>query len=173
MPLPEKATRAELAWLFDTTERTITNYRQEGIPCNVRGTRVAYPLVRCVKWLLEKERKAAAGDGGESVRQRRAAAELRKIELEVAQTEGTLIALEVHELRIEKLSERLAAAVKGLGRFAGDVQRATTDIEAAELLERMSDDLLRALMGVADDLDDLIDADEDDDAPAAAAAAAD
>lgn len=171
MALPEKATRAELAWLFDTTERTITNYRQEGIPCNVRGTRVAYPLVRCVKWLVEKERKAAAGDGGESVRQRRAAAELRKIELEVAQAEGTLIALEVHELRVEKIAERLAAACKGLGRFAGDVQRATTDVEAAELLERITDDLLRCCMAVADDLDDLIDA--GDEAPANTSSAAD
>lgn len=81
----------------------------------------------------------------------------------MAQAEGTLIALEVHEMRVEKLSERLAAAVKGLGRFAGDVQRATTDVESAELLERISDDLLRALMAVADDVDDLVDADEDDD----------
>ena len=172
MALPERATRAELAWLFDTTERTITNYRQEGIPCNVRGTTVRYPLVRCVKWLLEKQRKAGAGDGEASVSQRRAAAELRKIELEVAQTEGALIALEVHEIRIEKISERLAAACKGLGRFAGDVQRATTDVEAAELLDRISDELLRACMAVADDLDDLIDAgDESDEATVSSPAA--
>lgn len=170
MALPERATRAELAWLFDTTERTITSYRQQGIPCAVRGTRVAYPLVRCIKWLIERERKAAAGDGGESVRQRRAAAELRKIELEVAQVEGSLIALEVHEVRLEQIGARLAAACKGLGRFAGDVQRATTDVEAAELLERMTDDLLRACMAVADDLDDLIDAGNEDTAAARSAA---
>jgi len=166
MPLPENVSRAELAWLFGRDERTITSYRQEGIPCKVRGTRVSYPLVRAVKWLLEKEKKSSAGDG-ESVRQRRAAAELRKIELEVAQTEELLIPLEVHEVRLEKLTEKLAAACKGLGKYAGEVQRAATDVDAAQLLERISDELLRSLMAVGDGVDDLIDADE---APAETAA---
>ena len=81
-----------------------------------------------------------------------ALAQLR--ELEVAEKEGEMLPLSQHEQRLQSICERLAARVKGLGRYMGDVQRATTDIEAAELLERISDDLLRSLMDLADEIEE-------------------
>jgi hypothetical protein len=87
-------------------------------------------------------------------RRRKELALAQQREMEVAQLRGRLIPLDVYEQRLTVICERLAARVKGMGRYLGDVQRAMSDVEAAALLERISDDLLRALMSTADELED-------------------
>jgi hypothetical protein len=59
--------------------------------------------------------------------------------------------------------EPLAARCKSLSKYMGDVQVATTDVDAAALLDRIGDDLLRSFLGVADEVRD-----EGDDVEAAA-----
>lgn len=91
-------------------------------------------------------------------RRRKEFALARNRELDVAEREGALIPIEVFTERLDIICERLASRVKGIGRFVGDVQRATSEHDARELLERMTEDLLKALREAGDDLDD----DDDD-----------
>ena len=151
----------ELGERINRTTRQIRKLTEEhGMPRNEDGT---YPWPEALEWWVrfkqeEKERRTGTEDSKVSELDRArtskewALAQLREIEL--AEKEGRLIPLEVHEQRLLSICERLAARVKGLGRYMGDVQRATTDMEAAELLDRISDDLLRSLMDVADELED-------------------
>jgi hypothetical protein len=85
---------------------------------------------------------------------RKELAQAMKAELEIAELRGELLPIAMHEERVAQLCERLAARCKTIGRYRGEVQRAMTDLEAAQLLEKIQDELLRALMDVADEIED-------------------
>jgi phage terminase Nu1 subunit (DNA packaging protein) len=164
----ETVSKAELAELFGKEERTVTNWRQQGIPVRINGKSVRYPLGPCIAWYVDRERETARTGKGPSeldvVRIRKTLAEARRAELEVEELEGALIRMEMHEDRVRRLCDRLAARCKTLTRFAGDVQTALTDAEALGLCEKIETDLLRSLSETADDVE------EDQDEPAAAGA---
>lgn len=148
------ATRHELAALIGVDVRTIKNLVDDGMPKEARGK---YDLGVCVKWYIERcVELARAGKGLNDLdlaRQRKTIAEARMAELELEQLEGNLIPLEMHEHRVEGIAGRLAAQCKGLDRFIADVQRATTIVDAKEVVDKVSDALLASLRAVADDLD--------------------
>jgi phage terminase Nu1 subunit (DNA packaging protein) len=148
--LPKTVSKAELAKLLNKDIRSIMNYQNEGMPVLRVGGRPAYNLVACVHWYIARPPKLTELD---QVRTRKTNADAQRAELEVEELRGQLLPLDVHEARVTRLCEQLAARCKTLGQYMGDVQRATTEIEAVTLLERIQDELLRALMGVADELD--------------------
>jgi hypothetical protein len=145
-----------LAELFGVTVKSIQRWEEEGLPRNADGT---YPLAKCISWWGDRRARLALEEhGGESeldrMRTRKLEAEARRAELELAREEGTLIPIDVHEERLEARCQQLAARCKGLGRYLGDVLSATADVDAMALLERIGDDLLRALMEVASEIEE-------------------
>lgn len=158
MALPKTGTKAQLAALLNKDIRSITNYQNEGLPVERKGARPAYHFAKCIAWFVERERENARAGKGlnelDQARMRKSHADARKAELEVDEMEARLVPLDVHEERVARLCEQLAARCKTLGRYMGDVQRAMTEVDAAALLERIQDELLRALMATSDDLDD-------------------
>lgn len=171
----KRVTKAQLVDLFGESAKQIERYVAEGMPCTGTGRARKFPWPEVRNWRdervrrLEREKvdrtKPASLD---DARARKEAALAEKAEIEVAQLRGDVIPLELHEQRVEALCVRLAGPVKGLSRFVADVQRATTAVEAAAVLDRISDRLLRALQGEAD----AIDAEAVDDEPEADADAA-
>jgi hypothetical protein len=86
-------------------------------------------------------------------RMRKEYALARGHELEVAEREGNLISLDMHEERVQLLCTRLGSKVRGLKRYREEVQRASSDLQADELLGRMIDATLAALDTVADEIE--------------------
>lgn len=155
--------RKVLADVLKVDIRSLKNFVDDGMPKEARGR---YDLTHCVPWYVEREREAARAGKGlndlDLARQRKTLAEARKAEIELDEIEKNMIPLSVHEERLEVMTGRLAVPVKGLDRYIADVQRATTMLEAKGVLDRVSDDLLRALQGIADETDELIEVPEDD-----------
>lgn len=156
-PLTDGATRKQIAEILGVDERSITNYQAESppIPTARQGRAVRYPIAPAVAWYLDRERRRARENKLpselEMARQRKVLAEARIAEKEAADAEGSIIPLEVHEVRVAALAGRLAAACTGgLMRFRGDIQLARTPLEAQQLLERMGDELFRACQGVGE-----------------------
>jgi phage terminase Nu1 subunit (DNA packaging protein) len=158
MKAAKGVSKAEIARILDKDVRSITNYIQEGMPIVRTGRSPTFDVVACVRWFVDREREAARSGKElnelDQMRARKAFADARKTELELAELEGALLPLDVHEARVRQLCERLAGRVKTLNRYRGDVQRAVTAIEVDELLERIEDEMLAALMASADEIED-------------------
>jgi phage terminase Nu1 subunit (DNA packaging protein) len=159
-----KVTAVELMKWYGVDRRTVTNWLNSTPPCpsQLRGRIRQFDTVDVARWkdsiagdraVAKREKECQPSVNLDAARQRKVEAEAQLAELELAERRGEIIPLSVYEERITRLCEQLAARCKTLGRYMGDVQRALTDIDAAELLERIQDDLLRALMAT-DDLDD-------------------
>lgn len=141
-------------WL-GVTPRQITNYVNAGMPCERTSKGPRYPWPECRRWrdeFLQKSARDAAErakpDDFEAAKARKMSADAAKSELELEQLRGSLIELGVHEARVARLCDRLAAVCKGgLGKYTADVQRATAAAEATAILEKIGDDMLRALGG--------------------------
>ena len=173
---PMRLSAQQLAKACNIDRRTVTNWLNEKPACPstiVKRTRY-FDLLQVIEWREQRAVRQARAqwekdnprpDELKDARDRKAIVETRILELELGEREGRLIPLEVHEQRVRSLCEPLAARCKSLGKYMGDVQLATTDVEAMALLEKMGDDLLASLMGAADDLDDG-DSSEADDAAA-------
>lgn len=169
----KQVSKASLVGLFGESARQIEKYVQEGMPCTGSGRDRRFPWPEVRNWRddrvrrLEREKveRGQPTDIDEAKR-RKEVALAEKAELEVAQLRGDLIPLDLHEQRVEALAVMLAAQVKGLDRYIADVQRATSAAEAKAALDRISDALLLACQGVADDLMPPDDVSEDADAAA-------
>lgn len=153
---PTTVSRTYLAKLFACDVRTIKNLVDEGMPKEARGQ---YDLTKCVPWYIEREREQARAGKGlndlDLARQRKTIAEARKAEMEAEALEGRLIPLDVHEKRFGDACERLRAVLTQVpARFMGRIQQARADAEAQAVGEAIRDETLKALLEVADDLDD-------------------
>lgn len=161
-----KATAAEICEWYGVDRRTLTNWLNEDPPCpSVMRKKVrefdtvavdAWREARALRRAQEKwERERPSNiDDVKAARDRRTIDEARLIALQVAEAEGRVIPIDVHEDRVRALCEPLAARLKSLTKYMGDVQLAQTDVEAATVLDKIGDDLLRALMGTADEIED-------------------
>jgi hypothetical protein len=160
-----KLKKAAIADRLGVSPKQIERYVADGMPCTGTGAKRTFPWPEVRNWrddLLKKQGREAAERSmkpanDEELRQasdRQAIAESRLVVLKVEQLEGALIPLDLHEQRVQLVCETLAATIKGLGRYAGDVQRAMTDVDAELVLERISDELLRACMSTADGIED-------------------
>ncbi|MEO7457074.1 MAG: terminase small subunit [Gemmatimonadaceae bacterium] len=158
MKAAKGVSKAEIARILDKDARSITNYLKEGMPVDRTARAPAFDVVACVRWFVDREREAARSGKElnelDQMRARKAFADARKTELELAELEGALLPLDVHETRVRQLCERLAGRVKTLNRYRGDVQRAVSSVEVDELLERIEDEMLAALMASADEIED-------------------
>ena len=168
MPKDQHVSRELIAFVLDVDERTITNLVKDHdgenpFPSRVVGKSRTFPVARCVQWYVKfkmDEAAKRANPKGEQlsvldqVKTRKELAQAIRAELEVAEARGELLPIAMHEDRVAQLCERLAARCKTLGRYRGEVQRAMTDLEAAQLLERIIDELLRSLMSVADEIEE-------------------
>lgn len=171
MAVPKRISKKELAALFQRDPRSITNYVHEGMPRHPDGT---YPPAACVAWLVDREREGARAGKGlndlDLARQRKTLAEARKAELEAEELEGRMVDTDVVEQRVRALVERVAARLAGLGRYRGDVLRAMSDVDADEVLQKIEDELRRACLGLADEIEGEAppeDGDDDSASPAA------
>lgn len=143
-----------IARVLGVDERSIQNYANEGMP---RAKRGRFPLAAAVQWYLERERTAARGNKGlndlDLARQRKTVAEARSAELDLADREGKLIPIEVHEQRLRERLETVAGALKANGRYQPAVKAAITDEQADALLERMADEQLAELFNLKDEIE--------------------
>lgn len=155
-------TRPALADFLGISEREITNLVKEhdAFPSRMTGRSRSFPRNRCRAWYLEfKQREAVARAKPtktlelDEARAKKTMIDTDLAELELEAARGRLIPREIHEQRVEELANRLASRVKNLSRYVGDVQGALSAVEAQVLLERIGDDLLRALVGAADELE--------------------
>lgn len=168
-------TKAQLLDAFCESHKQIERYVAEGMPCTGTGRSRRFPWPEVRNWrderIRKQEREKAQREQPtniEDARLRKEVALAEKAEIEVSQLRAEMIPAGMYEQRIEALAVRLAAPVKTLDRYIADVQRATTAVEAKAVLDRISDDLLRALAGVADDLDEPNEQDDDSASDAAA-----
>lgn len=158
----------QVAAFYGVDRRTVTNWLNEKppLPMVKEGRERVGESTEIDEWhkarhlrqareTWEKESRDALDNQVKAARDRRTIHEARLVELQLEEAEGKVIPLDVHEQRVRALCEPLAARCKSLTKYAGDVQLAGTDIEAAALLDRIGDELLRALMDT--DVEDLED----------------
>jgi phage terminase Nu1 subunit (DNA packaging protein) len=162
---PKALKKAAIAERLGRSAKQVERYVAEGMPCTGAGAKRTFPWPECRTWLdahirrqeeeaAEKRFKPAEDGELELAEKRQRIAESRMMVLKVEQLEGTLIPLDLHEQRVQLVCETLAATIKGLGRYAGEVQRAMTDVDAELLLEKIADELLRACTAKADEVDE-------------------
>lgn len=156
----EGLTRAKIAAVLGVDERSITNYQAESPPIpEIRdGRAVRFPLGPSVAWYVERERRRARGNTLPSeldmARGRKAIADARRTELDLAQLEARLIPMELHEELYAMVSDRLvAAATGGLAAFVHAVQRADTAAAAQRVLEEIGDQIVVAAASVGEELE--------------------
>ena len=153
--------RTLAAWL-GVTPRSVTTFSNAGMPCERSSKGVKYPWPECRRWRddqLQKQARASVESSKpadfQAAKARKEAAQADLAELQRDQLRGTLVELVVHESRVATLCGRLAAVCKGgLSKYMADVQRTTDAAGAIALLERIGDDMLRALGTQADEIED-------------------
>lgn len=160
--------------LLNLTVRHVQRLARDGVlPTVGRGR---YPLVACVHAYIKYWQDRAAGRGYQAeagsldaARTRKTVVETQLAEIELAAAQGRYIPIERHEARFRQRCEALAGRVRSLTQYTGDVQLATTDAAVADLLERMSDELLQSLLEASQqELDEDLDLDDDPDGDAPA-----
>lgn len=157
-----KVTAAEVMKWYNVDRRTVTNWINAGCPSEMHGRTRRFDTGDLARWkdriaaeraIAKHEKARPPSPTLDAARKRKVEIETELAELDLEERRGELLPLAMHEERVTRLCERLAARCKTLGQYMGEVQRAMTEMEATELLERMQDDLLRALMSTADELD--------------------
>jgi phage terminase Nu1 subunit (DNA packaging protein) len=173
-------TRKAIAAHLHLTERSITELvDKHDFPSRIRGRERRFPLARCFTWYLKFKQEEAvsrirppAPTNVTDSRARKLTAEAEKAELELAERRSELLPLDVHEERVSKLCDRIAATCKGgLARFVGDVQRAQSSVDASTLLERIGDTILRDLVSMGGELEAEVEHDVSEEADGDRAAA--
>lgn len=165
MPL---ISQKELAERLSLSTRQIRNLEEKHVlePISEDG-RKRYPWPQSarayVDFKIHEGLRRAETTAADEWARRRTAAEARLAEIKVEKEEGRLIPLETHTTVVGELADRLNAALINIpGNYGLYLEREGVEPKAAEeLLERLAEDLVRALRGVADELDD----EPDDDVP--------
>lgn len=158
--------KAALCERLGRSAKQVERYVAEGMPCTGTGAKRTFPWPESRTWLdahirkqeeeaAERRHKPAADGELELAEKRQRIAESRLVVLKVEELEGKLIPMDMHEQRVQSVCDSLAASIKGLGRFMGDVQRATSDIDAELVLEKIADELLRSCVGSAESIEEV------------------
>lgn len=155
--------RAEIARQLRVTERTITTWvRDRDFPRRVKGRRVTFPEDRCFAWYvaykqseaLKRSRSEEPADL-DTARARKMEAEARMAEIELAKLEGELIPLDLFEEQLNVILDRLRAKMINLpGRWAPLLLGKRTIQEIIAVLEEAAADAMKALVEIADELED-------------------
>lgn len=158
-------TQKQCAEGLGLTSRQIHNLVEQGMPRRTKNGKAFYPWPRVLRWYIEFRTKdlkqATPRSDVEAAMDRRAMAEAQLVEIKLQEAQGLNISLDTHEERVRALCEPLAARCRSLSQYLGEVQLAKTETEAAALLDRIGDTLLRALTDSAEQISTDEDADMD------------
>jgi phage terminase Nu1 subunit (DNA packaging protein) len=142
-----------------------------------KGKVVEYKQPDCAVNLRNREAKAVTKESAalDDFKRRRLEADTRLAELELAKQEGQLIPLTDYETRLAAICDRIRAVLMTIpSKYLGRIQVTRTDVEAQSVGEQIRDELLTALQGTGDELDDDLmpaepeDVEEEKDTPEAA-----
>lgn len=176
--------KAEAVDLLGISPKQLERYVSEGMPCTGTGAKRVFSWPQIRHW--RDKRLIAQGEARveakhakrpaislDEARLRKETAEAQLKEIALAEAEGRLIPLEMHERRYGAACDRLRAVLMAIpSRYLGRIQQAREDADAHALGEAIRDETLRALLETADDGDpDGDDVDGDDRGRTSAAAA--
>ena len=142
--------------LDDLTPRRVQQLAQEGvIPKADRGK---YPLVPCVQGYIRYLKDRAEGrrvvSELDQARLEKEQLEVRRRQLELAQTEGGLISIDDHRSVVEKISGAFRAAVLAIpGAWGARIVGLETPAQATEVMRECSEQILRDMVRFADELE--------------------
>lgn len=157
-----KVNAAKLAELYDVDPRTVTNWVNSDPPCpsEKKGRERLFETAKVAAW---RERRAAAEAIAEAQKQKptdEADAKLRKLmaeailaEIAVREKEGELVPRDIVDDVAGQMADRLrAVCINAPSAYALDLERVGIPPETAqEVLEKLADDLVRALRGAVDE----------------------
>lgn len=182
--MPPRAHKQEIAQLLGVTTRQVTNLVEQGMPAIVEDNLRTFPLPDAVHWYLRFKDGNKKADALNDLDR----AKLRKLELEAAQQELTLLRLRGESLdrrTVENLFADLLQTVRGellnfAARWAAEFLGAPTALEMRRRVKRAVHETIatlgKAVAAVGERLhvvDDRRDGPADDDAPATELAGAD
>src|SRR5574337_615149 len=159
-------TKAQLTERFGETAKQIERYVHEGLPCTGTGAKRRFPWPEAARWrddrLRRQEREATErklkppeAEDAKQAGRRRAVAEAKLVEIELAEKEGSVVSVANLEQVVGEMGDRLRAALINLPSTHGlELERLGLEAKDAErALEEIAQSLTRTLRGVADDLE--------------------
>lgn len=163
-PSEEEVGRAVLAATLGVSEREITNLvkNHPDLPSIQRGRSRVFPLRQCVHWYVRfksaeavKRAKPATTADVEEMRRRRAEAEMKLMEMDVADREGRLVSVDQVDRVVGEVCDRLRAAIVNMpGNYGLKLEELGLAADVAEAtLTQIAEELTQVLRGTADDLE--------------------
>lgn len=114
----QQVTQTELGGMIGLSTRQIRNLEAEGLPLSMTEEGKRYPIPQAIRWYVQfRERRAAEAAEESSYQQaltRKVIADARTAELKLAQFEGTLIPLAVHQEILGRVLDRVRARIRNL-----------------------------------------------------------
>lgn len=149
----------DLAVVLDLTSRSIVNLREKGMPWlgveSVPNGKPQYDLRAAVKWYVRYKEDLARPDAKGEADIRKARAQARLAELEVAEREKSLVPIEQFEEVMGEIMSEVRARLLNLPSAVSVEVAATGDpIEARELLVREVDSALESIVQYGANLGD-------------------
>jgi phage terminase Nu1 subunit (DNA packaging protein) len=129
------------------------------MPKDGEGPKATHPWPEARDWyngyLRAQERKKEPEDDLKELRKRKFVAEVRKAELEIEEAEGRVVRYETVELRLGAICDRLRNVLMTVpSKFLSRIQVTRTDLESQAVGEQIRDELLRALQGTSQEIED-------------------
>lgn len=150
-----------LAELLGVDARSIDNFADEGMPKTGRG---AYPLLRCLRWYINRQVDKARSSKGlndlDRARVRKTNAEAERAELDLAIARGELVPLAELEAKVGEICDRIRAVILNLPANYGITLEASglAPAIAEAALEKVGEELTAAIRGIADEQDTIANA---------------
>lgn len=158
-----------LARALEVDRKTVTNWINADPPCPSTGAgkKRRFILKQVVDWLVHRRTRELEAEllafraGGPSkdevaeARQRQVIAESRLIEIELAEREGRVVAVEHVEQVVAEIADRIQPVLLNLpSNYTLHLEQLGVPPEKGQpVLEAIAQDLTRALRGTADDLE--------------------
>jgi phage terminase Nu1 subunit (DNA packaging protein) len=161
-----RLTKAQAAEKLGVSPKSIERHAAAGMPYTGTGAKRRYPWPEIRAWrdkLLIAQGRAQAEAKLErrppvsldEARLRKETAEAQLKEIALAEAEGKLIPVTMHEQRYAAACDRLRSALMAIpSKYLGRIQQTRTDAEAHSVGEAIRDETLRALSGLSHDSDD-------------------
>lgn len=156
--------RSEIALTLGVSAREITNLvkAHPDFPSVISGRSRTFPRRRCVQWYVRfkaqeavKRAKPATPTNVDEMQRRRAEADMKMAEMDVADREGRLVSVDHVDQVVGEVCERLRAILVNVpGNYGLRLEELGVDAAAAEaVLTAIVDDLTKPLRAAADDIE--------------------
>lgn len=153
--------QAQLAAVLSLTTRQIRNLQDEGMPSRAVGNQRQYDLRQVVPWYVARKQEEAKPERKSEADARKALAEARLKELDLAEREGELVPLAVHRRVMGEVFDDVRSNLLNLpGKVAPQLTGLTSPREAVAILRPAVDQCLVSLVELAADLEDEADREE-------------